>query len=93
MSGNSTSFIEKSKEKAVDRDHRNKINFNISKYNAIVPVGKQQFSDLHLARERAKNIKWRAIENLDKQLENFETQISKRGVKVILAETSEQALD
>jgi L-lactate dehydrogenase complex protein LldF len=93
MSGNSTSFIEKSKEKAVDRDHRNKINFNISKYNAIVPVGKQQFSDVHLARERAKNLKWRAIENLDKQLENFEAQITKRGVKVIWAETAEQALD
>src|SRR5215213_9980446 len=93
MSENSSSFIAKSKEKSIDRDHRHKINFNIAKYNAIVPVGKQQFTNVHLARERAKNLKWKAIENLDKQLENFEAEISKRGVKVIWAETAEQALE
>ena len=48
-----------------------KINFNIGKYNAVVPHGKQQFADLDLARERAKNIKWKAIETLDKQLRNI----------------------
>lgn len=93
MSEHSSSFLVKSTEKSVDRDHRRKINFNIAKYNAIVPVGKQQFSNVHLAREKAKNLKWRAIENLDKQLENFEAQISQRGVKVIWAETAEQALE
>src|SRR4051812_16908600 len=93
MSENSSSFITKSIEKSTDREHRRKINFNIAKYNAIVPVGKQQFSDVHLAREKAKNLKWRAIENLDQQLEKFETEISKRGVKVIWAETAGQALD
>ena len=93
MSEHSSSFITKSKEKSVDRDHRGKINFNIAKYNAIVPVGKQQFTNVHLARERAKNLKWKAIEDLDKQLEKFEAEISKRGVKVIWAETAEQALE
>ena len=91
MSEHSSSFIEKSKEKAVDRDHRGKINFNIAKYNAVVPIGKQQYINVHLAREIAKNLKWKAIEDLDKQLEKFETEISKRGVKVIWAETAEQA--
>jgi len=93
MSEHSSSFIAKSKEKSVDRDHRGKINFNIAKYNAVVPVGKQQYVNVHLARERAKNLKWKAIENLDKQLEKFESEISKRGVKVIWAETAEQALE
>jgi L-lactate dehydrogenase complex protein LldF len=83
----------KAEIKASDREHRNKINFNISKYNAVVPVGKQQFTDVHLAREKAKNIKWKAIENLDKQLEAFEANISKRGAKVIWAESAEQALE
>jgi L-lactate dehydrogenase complex protein LldF len=83
----------KAEVKASDREHRNKINFNISKYNAVVPVGKQQFTDVHLARERAKNIKWKAIETLDKQLETFEANITKRGAKVIWAETAEQALE
>ena len=84
-------FIEKSVEKAADRDHRQKINFNIGRYNAVVPAGKQQFENLNLVREKAKNIKWRALETLDKQLEKFEAAISKRGTKVIWAETAEQA--
>ena len=58
-----------------------------------MPQGKQQFSDVNLAREKAKNIKWKAIETLDKQLENFETAITKRGAKVIWAEDAEQALE
>lgn len=93
MSEQSSSFLAKSTIKAADREHRHKINFNISKYNAVVPVGKQQFTNVHLARERAKNIKWKAIESLDKQLESFEANITRRGAKVIWAETAEQALD
>jgi L-lactate dehydrogenase complex protein LldF len=87
----STDFIEKSIEKSADKDHRQKINFNIGRYNAVVPAGKQQFENLNLAREKAKNIKWKAIESLDKQLEEFEAGISKRGAKVIWAETAEEA--
>src|SRR6185295_14326017 len=86
-----TDFIGKSIEKSADRDHRKKINFNIGRYNAVVPGGKQQFENLNLAREKAKNIKWKAIESLDKQLERFEAGISKRGAKVIWAETAEEA--
>ena len=73
-------------------DHRNKINFNIGKYNAVVPQGKQQFGDLSLARERAKNIKWRAIETLDKQLEEFEAIFTQRGGRVLWAEDTATAL-
>ena len=87
----SSDFIEKSIEKSADRDHRQKINFNIGRYNAVVPGGKQQFENLSLAREKAKNVKWKAIESLDKQLERFEAAISKRGAKVIWAETAEEA--
>jgi L-lactate dehydrogenase complex protein LldF len=85
-------FMAKATVKAADKEHRRKIKFNIGKYNAVVPNGKQQFSELELARERAKNIKWKAIETLDKQLETFEANITKRGAKVIWAEDAEQAL-
>jgi L-lactate dehydrogenase complex protein LldF len=91
MADQSESFIAKSTIKATDLDHRRKINFNIGKYNSVVPQGKSQFTDVHLARERAKNLKWKAIETLDKQLENFEAAITKRGAKVIWAENAEQA--
>ena len=93
MSEQSAVFIAKSAVKAADREHRRKINFNMARYNAVVPVGKQQFTNLHLARERAKNIKWRAIESLDKQLETFESQITKKGAKVIWAENAAEALE
>jgi L-lactate dehydrogenase complex protein LldF len=93
MSETSSHFIAKSTIKAADKEHRRKINFNIGKYNAVVPQGKQQFMDVHLAREKAKNLKWKAIETLDKQLENFEAVITKRGAKVIWAEDAQQALD
>ncbi|MEI9944093.1 MAG: LutB/LldF family L-lactate oxidation iron-sulfur protein [Chitinophagaceae bacterium] len=93
MSEHSSSFIAKSTEKAADREHRRKINYNINKYNSGVPQGKEQFSNVGLARERAKNLKWKAIETLDKQLENFELMITRRGAKVIWAENAEQALD
>ncbi|QEC67074.1 iron-sulfur cluster-binding protein [Panacibacter ginsenosidivorans] len=92
MTETASSFIAKSTIKATDLDHRRKINFNIGKYNAVVPIGKQQFADVATARERAKNAKWRAIENLDTYLEEFENKISARGAKVIWADTSEEAL-
>ena len=93
MSDQLQHFIAKSAIKAADLDHRRKINFNIGKYNEKVPEGKEQFTDVHLARERAKNIKWRAIETLDQQLENFELNFTKRGGKVIWAENSQQAIE
>lgn len=92
MSETSTIFKQKSKSKAADQEHRKKINFNIAKYNAVVPHGKSQFEELDMARERAKNVKWRAIETLDQQLEQFEKNFTARGGKVIWAENSEQAL-
>ena len=92
MTDTGANFIARSTIKAEDMDHRRKINFNIGRYNAVVPQGKQQFAELNLARERAKNIKWKAIENLDKQLEEFEALFTQRGGKVIWAEDAEAAL-
>lgn len=84
-------FAAKSTIKAADLEHRRKINFNIGRYNAVVPQGKLQFADVELARKAAKNAKWRAIENLDKHLELFEKNFTARGGKVIWAETAEDA--
>ncbi len=93
MSNTSTTFIAKSTIKSADLKHRQKINFNIGRYNAVIPQGKNQFTNLTLARERAKNIKWRALETLDQQLEQFEMNFTKRGGKVIWAQNAKEALD
>jgi L-lactate dehydrogenase complex protein LldF len=91
MSETAASFIAKSTIKAADLEHRRKINFNISKYNAVVPIGKSQFTDVNITRERAKNIKWDAIENLDKYLLEFEQKITARGATVIWANDTAEA--
>ena len=93
MTENASSFQAKSTIKANNLEHRRKINFNIGKYTASVPKGKLQFSDVNLAREKAKNKKWEAIETLDVQLEKFETLFTQRGGKVIWAADARQALD
>ncbi len=84
-------FLDAGAVKAADLKHRHTINFNIGKYNAKVPEGKSQFIDVMTARERAKNIKWRAIETLDQQLESFEKQFTARGGKVIWAQDAVEA--
>ena len=45
-----SAFKARSSVKAKDVEHRRKINFNIGRYNAVVPVGKTQFYDLETAR-------------------------------------------
>lgn len=93
MTENESTFRAKSTIRSADIDHRQKINFNIAKYNAAVPQGKLQFTDNNLVKERAKNIKWRALETLDQHLEEFEMHFTARGGKVIWAQNSQEALD
>jgi L-lactate dehydrogenase complex protein LldF len=93
MIDTSKKFKQKSFDKAADLKHRKTINYNIGKYDAVVPVGKKQFADLDFVREKAKNIKWKALETLDVQLEKFEVNFLKNGGKVIWAETIEQACE
>jgi L-lactate dehydrogenase complex protein LldF len=81
----------KSTVRASDLEHRRKINFNIGKYNAVVPQGKKQFTDVEAARRMAKNIKWKTMENLDGMLETFERNFQARGGRVIWAETADEA--
>ena len=76
MVNNADTFIAKTTVKAPDLEHRRKINFNIGKYNAAVPLGKEQFANVMDVRQQAKNIKWNALEHLDTYLEAFEKNIS-----------------
>ncbi len=86
-----SSFIARSSVKASEKDHRQKINFNIGKYNASVPKGKVQFTQLEVARKQAKNLKWEAIEKLDQSLLQFEAKFTARGGQVIWAENTAEA--
>jgi L-lactate dehydrogenase complex protein LldF len=87
------SFLAKSDVKAHDLEHKRKLTFNINKYLEVVAKGKQQFTNLEATRQKAKNIKWKAIENLDTYLMDFEKNFTARGGKVLWAKDTQEAND
>lgn len=87
-----TQFKNQTAEKSADDSHRLKILKAISTYEAKVEKMKSnQFSDWQAARQLAAQIKQYVIENLPDLLEQFEENISKKGVKVLWAETAKEA--
>jgi len=91
MASQQNIFIAKSTVKAADLEHKRKVAFNINKYNDAVVKGKRQYANLELARQKAKNLKWKVIEKLDVYLEQFEKNFTANGGKLIWAETAEEA--
>lgn len=85
-------FLAKSDIKTHDLEHKRKISWNIQKYNAAVAKGKEQFAALDMARKKAKMVKWKAIEQLDRHLETFEQQFTGRGGKLLWANDADEAL-
>ncbi|HOY30466.1 MAG TPA: LutB/LldF family L-lactate oxidation iron-sulfur protein [Bacteroidales bacterium] len=86
-------FTKKAEIKAFDKNHRKIINHNISKYNTAVIKGKEQFSNLEVARQRVSFLKHRAINNLENYLKEFEYNFVKNGGKVIWAHNTEEATE
>jgi L-lactate dehydrogenase complex protein LldF len=84
-------FLREAEQRAFDPKHRRTLNFNIGQYNQKVPQGKAQFGDLEKARALAKNVKWHAMENLERYLLQFEERFTANGGKVIWAENAEEA--
>ncbi len=85
-------FNKEAEKIAFDLIHRDKIKFNISKYDAAVVDGKKQYVDLEKAKQRAAFLKYKVINDLDKYLIQFEDNFSKRGGKVIWAQDSKEAV-
>ncbi|OFY87926.1 MAG: iron-sulfur cluster-binding protein [Bacteroidetes bacterium RIFCSPLOWO2_12_FULL_35_15] len=92
MSKTLETFLAASEKKAFDLDHRKTLRYNIGQYNKKVIEGKEQFSNLELAKTRAAARKQKAIENLEKYLIEFEAAFIKRGGKVIWAVDAEEAV-
>lgn len=86
-------FQTESRQKVADPELRRKINHALKMSDDAFEKGKLQFDDLPNARERAKNVKWEAVEHLDKYLTEFESKFTQAGGKVIWAENGQQALD
>lgn len=84
-------FLKESAIKSFDERHRSIINNNISKYNNSFEKGKDKFYNLDNSKKKANIIKWKAIENLDRYLLDFESNFTKRGGKVLWANDAEEA--
>ena len=84
-------FLVDSEKKAFDLAHRATLAHNIGKYNQAVVQGKKQYSNLELARRRAAMKRYRAMENLEDLLKDFEHHFGRHGGKVLWAQDSEEA--
>ena len=62
-------------------------------YSRMRDSARQQFYNLQATRERAAFTRWKAIENLDKYLIEFESNFIKAGGKVIWAQDITDALE
>ncbi|HKJ41263.1 MAG TPA: lactate utilization protein B [Sunxiuqinia sp.] len=85
-------FIKDSENIAFDKRHRATIKFNISKYDAAVERGRNRYSDLELAKERASYMKGKAINDLPDYLLQFEENITQNGAEVLWAEDANEAI-
>lgn len=92
MSDSYTKFVSDSEKKAFDKVHRATLAFNISRYDAAVVKGKEQYFNLELAKERAAHIKNKVINDLPKYLVDFEAAFQSRGGKVIWAQDGTEAV-
>lgn len=92
MSKTLEAFLSASESKTFDIAHRQTIKHNINQYDRKVIEGKEQFSNLELAKSRVAAVKHKSIENLEKYLIEFEANFIKRGGKVIWAQDAEEAV-
>src|SRR4029077_13192010 len=74
-----------------DLTHREIIRRGIDQYNAANERGRSRFADWEAARQRCYEIKWEALNNLDRYLLEFEHRVKERGGHVFWAENSEEA--
>ncbi len=86
-------FLKKAEKIAFDKVHREKIKFNISRYDSAVAKGKAIYSNLDLARDRAGYLKYKIINDLDKYLIEFEDNFTKNGGHVIWASDAREAVN
>ncbi len=92
MSSNLEVFLKNAEARTFDPEHKRKLLFNIGQYDKKVVVGKQQYSNLQLARNKASAIKSKVTENMEKYLIEFETNFKRNGGKVIWAPDAEVAM-
>src|ERR1700732_3344934 len=91
MSSAAQEFLRSAALKSADLTHRQIIRRGIDQYNAANERGRSRFADWEAARQRCYEIKWEALNNLDRYLLEFEHRVKERGGHVFWASNSEEA--
>ncbi len=91
-SSENNSFLTTSEKVAFDKSHREKIKFNMSRYDTAVKKGKGNYKNLDIAKDRAGFLKYKVISELDRFLIEFEDNFTANGGKIIWAQNSDEAL-
>ena len=86
-------FSESARRYTADLDHRQFIQKALAGYYVKRDEYKNRFQSWSGARDLASEIKWEAINHLDRYLEEFAAKIEARGVKVFWAENAQEARD
>src|SRR5579862_7459101 len=93
MIGFAKDFKEQAGRLTRDLRHRELIRSALRKYEVKRDEKKAAFQDWESARQAAAEIKWEAINHLDKHLGEFAAKLEARGTKVHWASTATQARD
>ncbi|MEP7169026.1 MAG: LUD domain-containing protein [Bacteroidota bacterium] len=93
MSDSKTTFLTAVEHSIKDKELRKKISAAAAIHRNAFEEGKKQYAYPEIARQRAAFAKWKAIENLDKYLIEFEAAFIKSGGKVIWAQDATEATD
>ena len=91
MSQATQQFQVRSRQAAGDAHQRGLIQTALGNYQAVRARNQARFQDWEGAREAAARIKWEALDQLDKHLEELVTRLESRGTKVHWAETGARA--
>jgi L-lactate dehydrogenase complex protein LldF len=84
-------FFRQAIEKSADLAHREIIRKGIDSYYVAFDRGRARFADWQAARDRCQQIKWEAVNHLDRYLAEFEQHVEERGGHVFWAANGEEA--
>lgn len=84
-------FLRSAAQRSADLTHRQILRRGIDQYSSSVARGKTRFTDWQAARQRCYEIKWEAVNHLDRYLLEFEQHVKERGGHIFWAENAEDA--
>lgn len=91
--GNKAKTFNQKSEISFDEEHWQKINFNTASFERNFNVGKENYRNMELEKQRAFNLSNKSLLSLEKLLVDFETHFTENGGEVLWARDADDACD